>query len=162
MSILKSGCLIGAWCAVMSTGAMGQSAVPIRQIGPVIAKTAEPLGTFAGLHEFQDGRLLVNDGSGRRLLMFIPSLATFEVVADTNHSVAINYGLPRSPLAAAPLVDFGPDSLAMSSTWNRSHLLLLDAKAEVVRVLAPPKSADFGHHRDQCGMAHRAWIHKVD
>ena len=71
-----------------------QSLPPVRQLGPVTAVAREPLGAVSSVRHLPDGRVLVNDILGRRVVMFDSSLATTTVVADTTSATANAYG-PR-------------------------------------------------------------------
>src|SRR5688572_14626335 len=65
--------------------------VPIRDLGPVVATAKDSLGVIFGVWQFADGRVLVNDGSKRRLMLFDSTLSAFEIVADTLSAARIRY-----------------------------------------------------------------------
>src|SRR5689334_17400666 len=57
--------------------------IPVRDLGPVVASTTESLGTVFNVWQFDNGRVLINDGQRRRMLLFDSTLTTFNVIADT-------------------------------------------------------------------------------
>src|SRR5205823_7366439 len=71
---------------------LAQSLPPIRQLGPVTAVAKEPLGAVSSVRHLPDGRVLVNDIIGRRIVMFDSALSTVTVVADTTSGTANAYG----------------------------------------------------------------------
>ena len=56
---------------------------PVRRIESATAVSAEPLGAITNLRELSDGRVLLNDGTRRRLLLLDSSLTTISVVLDS-------------------------------------------------------------------------------
>jgi len=74
-------------------------ALPQPSVGPPIEKIATatqmsttPLGSILSVQELPDGRVLVNDGQRRRLLLMDSTLQHFEVVLDSLAEVANTYG----------------------------------------------------------------------
>jgi hypothetical protein len=113
-----------------------QQRPPIRQLGAVVAKSAEPLSGVTGIRQLPGGRVLVNDPQKRRVLLFDPSLGTFTVVADSTSATANAYsgrigGLIAYKGDSTIFVD--PQSLSM---------LVLDAGGKVARVMSVPRSQD--------------------
>lgn len=81
--------------------ARAQDSVAIRPItvGPAIQRIAtasalstEQLGSITSVRELPDGRVLLNDGTRRRLLLMDTTLKTVEVVLDSLSEVANTYG----------------------------------------------------------------------
>src|SRR5688572_20085683 len=61
---------------------------PIQAITTASAVSKEPLGTIVGVRELPDGRVLVNDGMRRRLLLMDTTLTSVTVVLDSLTGVA--------------------------------------------------------------------------
>src|SRR6059058_2555606 len=80
-----------AWLGASICGA--QTLPPIRQLGPVTAVAKEPLGAVSSVRHLPDGRVLVNDIIGRRVVMFDSALSTVTIVADTTSATANAYGV---------------------------------------------------------------------
>ena len=126
---------LAAIALVSSVGA-AQQRPPIRQLGAVVAKSAEPLAGVTAIRQLPGGRVLVNDPQKRRVLLFDPSLGTFTVVADSTSATANAYsgrigGLIAYKGDSTIFVD--PQSLSM---------LVLDASGKVARVMSVPRSQD--------------------
>ena len=67
---------------------------PIQRIESASAVSTEPLSAITSVFELADGRVLVNDGTRRRLLLMDTTLANVEVVLDSMSEIANTYG-PR-------------------------------------------------------------------
>jgi hypothetical protein len=109
--------------------------IPLRQLGPVEAKTAQSLGNINTLRALPDGRVFVNDGTRRQVLLLSPSLEIERVVADTLEA-SIPYGqrsMGLMPYVADSTLLLDPATLSM---------LVLNTKGELVRVMAAPRSND--------------------
>ena len=72
--------------------ALCQTLPPVRQLGPVTAVSHDSLGAVSSIRALPNGRLLVNDIVGRRVLLFDSALAVVSVVADTTSATANAYG----------------------------------------------------------------------
>src|SRR6266567_2892294 len=117
---------------------LAQSLPPIRQIGPVTAVAKEPLGAVSTIRSLPDGRVLVNDIIGRRVLMFDSSLATTTVVADTTSATANAYGVRPGGLIA-----YRGDSTLFVDPASLS-MLLIDPNGRITRVMSAPRAQDVG------------------
>src|SRR6266568_8428010 len=117
---------------------LAQSLPPIRQIGPVTAVAKEPLGAVSTIRSLPDGRVLVNDIIGRRVLMFDSSLATTTVVADTTSATANAYGVQPGGLIA-----YRGDSTLFVDPASLS-MLLIDPNGKIARVMSAPRAQDVG------------------
>lgn len=109
--------------------------IPLRQLGPVEAKTAQSLGNVNTVRALPDGRVFVNDGMRRQVLLFSPALEIERVVADTLEA-SIPYGqrsMGLMPYVADSTLLLDPATLSM---------LVLNTKGELVRVMAAPRSND--------------------
>src|SRR6185436_4545369 len=118
--------------------AAAQSLPPIRQIGPVTAVSKDSIGAISTLRHLPDGRVLVNDIIGRRVVMFDSALATTTVVADTTSATANAYG-PRP----GGLIPYHGDSTLFIDPASLS-MLLIDPAGKIVRVMSAPRAQDVG------------------
>jgi len=117
---------------------LGQPLPPVRQLGPVTSVAKEPLGAVSSVRSLPDGRLLVNDIIGRRVLMFDSSLANVTVVADTTSATANAYGVRPGGLIA-----FRGDSTLFVDPASLS-MLLIDPNGKITRVMSAPRAQDVG------------------
>jgi len=117
---------------------VAQSLPPVRQLGPVTSVAKEPLGAVSTVRSLPDGRLLVNDIIGRRVLMFDSSLANVTVVADTTSATANAYGVRPGGLIA-----FRGDSTLFVDPASLS-MLLIDPNGKIARVMSAPRAQDVG------------------
>lgn len=119
-----------------STSAAGaQDRSVIRQLGPVIAKSTEPVGN--ALVRAHAAGVLVNDISKRRLIFFDSTLAGFVVVADTTASTANAYPV-RS---FASVIGYRADSSLFLDPQSLS-MLVVDPSGKIARVMSLPSSQD--------------------
>jgi hypothetical protein len=125
-----------ALSVALAPSVAAQSSIPLRQLSPAAATTTEPLGLLLGTRRLSDGRLLVNDGANRRLLIFDPSLARATVVADTGGSTGLKYGATASPIVAA----LGDTTLFLDRASRA--FIVLDGNGKQARVAALPKAGD--------------------
>ncbi|MEJ7809936.1 MAG: hypothetical protein WKG32_05890 [Gemmatimonadaceae bacterium] len=119
--------------------AAGQAAghgPPVRQLGPVVAKTTEPLATVAGIRGLPGGGVLVNDIVKRRVLLFDSTMTTFTVVADSTSSTANAYG-PRP----GGLIQYRGDSTLFVDAASLS-MLVIDPAGKITRVMSVPRTQD--------------------
>jgi len=115
-----------------------QSLPPIRQLGPVTAVATQPLGAVTTVRHLPDGRVLINDIVGRRVVMFDSSLATLTVIADTTSATANAYGTRPGGLIA-----YRGDSTLFVDPASLS-MLLIDPNGKIVRVMSAPRAQDVG------------------
>jgi hypothetical protein len=130
--------LIAIAFSAVANPIFAQSLPPIRQLGPVTAVAKEPFGAVSSVRHLPDGRLLVNDILGRRVVMFDSSLATVTVIADTTSATANAYG-PRP----GGLIAYRGDSTLFVDPASLS-MLLIDPNGKIVRVMSAPRANDVG------------------
>ncbi len=109
--------------------------IPLRALGAVEARTATSLGNVNQLRALPDGRVFVNDGPRRQVLLLDGALKTERVVADTM-AASIPYGTRNfgvMPYVADSTLLVDPATLSM---------LVLNSKGELVRVMAAPRAND--------------------
>jgi hypothetical protein len=127
-----------ALAAATSQPCLAQSLPPIRQLGPVTAVAKEPLGAVSSVRHLPDGRVLVNDIVGRRVVMFDPTLSTVTVIADTTSATASAYGVRPGGLIA-----YRGDSTLFVDPASLS-MLLIDPNGKIARVMSAPRANDVG------------------
>src|SRR2546423_2798795 len=138
---MKTSILTVAAIAITLGGSsirLAQALPPVRQLGPVTAVAKEPLGAVASVRHLSDGRVLVNDIIGRRVLMFDSSLSTVTVIADTTSATANAYGTRPGGLIA-----FRGDSTLFVDPASLS-MLLIDPNGKIARVMSAPRANDVG------------------
>jgi hypothetical protein len=101
---------------------------PIRRISTASAVSTEDLGAINSVLELNDGRVLVNDGTRRRLLLMDTSLKVVEVVLDSLAEVANTYGT-----RAGMLIPYRADSILFVDPASYAALIL-DPSAHITRV----------------------------
>jgi hypothetical protein len=122
----------------VSAGCLAQSLPPVRQLGPVTAVAKEPLGAVTTVRQLPDGKVLVNDIVGRRVVMFDSSLSTAVTVADTTSATASAYGTRPGGLIA-----YRGDSTLFIDPASLS-MLLIDPAGKIARVMSAPRAEDVG------------------
>ena len=138
MKKFTSGLITIALGVVASTLGHAQSMPPVRQLGPVTAVGKEALGAVTTVRALPDGRVLVNDIVGRRVLMFDSTLSTTTVVADTTSATANAYGTRPGGLIA-----YRGDSSLFIDPASLS-MLLIDPNGKIGRVMSAPRAQDVG------------------
>ena len=125
-------------CGVLAVAptAQAQQAVPVRELAPVDAKTTTAFGNIFGVRPLAGGKVLVNDGIRRQLVMLDANLASPTVVIDSVTEGGNSYG-PR----AAPLIPYLADSSLFVDGASLS-LLVIDPNGKVAHVMSAPKPGD--------------------
>ncbi len=119
---------------VLGSSAGAQDRNVIRPLGPVTARTAEPVNV-GGIRALANG-VLVNDPRRRRVLLFDNQLSAYTIVADSTPETGNAYsgrigGLYAYKGDSSLFVD--PGSLSM---------LVIDASGRIARVLSVPRAQD--------------------
>ncbi len=126
-----------ALCAARALDAQDSTAtVPLKQVAPVEARTARPVGNIQSLRALPDGSVLVNDNQRRQLLRFDASLADARIVADT----AAGAPLPYSQRGFGMLPYLGDSTMLADPTT--SALVILNGEGKVARIAASPRNND--------------------
>lgn len=108
----------------------------VRRIESAQAISTEPLGAITNVRHLSDGRVLLNDGTRRRLLMLDSTLKQVTVVLDSLTEVQNAYGTRAGtilPYRGDSTVFIDPATLAM---------LILDGTGKIARVRAVPRAQD--------------------
>lgn len=119
-----------------SLGAQQAAAPPVRQLGPVEARSTELLKAVSTARALSDGRVLVNDVLGRRVVLFDKGLSTYTVVADTTAATGNAYSSPFGGLIAYKgdtSLFLDPQALAM---------LVIEPQGKIGRVMSVPRPND--------------------
>jgi hypothetical protein len=119
-----------------ATGA--QQTIPVVTLPTASARTTTTLGAVLSVRQLQDGKLLVDDGGRRQIILFDPALATATIVLDSASGNSRSYG--RRP---APLVRYLGDTTLLPDYASRT-MVVFDGRGEVVRTLALPTASDVG------------------
>jgi hypothetical protein len=113
------------------------------QLGPAprplpagVAISAEPLLSLTNVRALSDGRVLVNDGLRRRLILFDSTLTRATVIADSAIGFPNQYGTRAGVLVPAR----GDTSLLMDGA--SLSMLVVDPNGKIVRTRAIPRSVD--------------------
>jgi hypothetical protein len=121
---------------LLPTAAKGQARPPVRQIGPAVRVSSNSLASVATALAMPGGRVLVNDITARRLLLFDSTLANASVVADTTSATASAYG--NRP---GTLIRFRGDSALYIDIGSLS-MLVISPTGTIGRVMAVPRPED--------------------
>jgi hypothetical protein len=133
---MRLGAVIGA-LAVSAIGAgvvQGQS-VTVRPLGPIVARTKDSVGATIFVRPLSDGRVIVNDVSLRRLLLFDSTLTNITVIADSAGGSGA-YGSRQ-----AGLVPYKGDSTLFVDPTS-SSFVVVDPNGKVARVMSAPRMQD--------------------
>ncbi|MBL0169777.1 MAG: hypothetical protein IPP90_03460 [Gemmatimonadaceae bacterium] len=140
--ILVGTCLAFVSSSVVTAQAGAPAVAPplpgpaVRRIESAQAISKEPLGAITNVRHLSDGRVLLNDGTRRRLLMLDSTLTQVTVVLDSLTEVQNAYGTRAGAMLAYrgdSTVFIDPATLAM---------LFLDGAGNIVRVRAVPRAQD--------------------
>ena len=131
-----SSVVAAALLVLTASGALGQKLPPVRQLSPATAATSEQLRAVSAVRHLSDGRLVVNDIIGRRVLLFDSNLKNFTVIADTTSATGAAYG-PR----AGGLISYRGDSTLFVDPASLS-MLVIDGNGKIARVMSVPRAND--------------------
>lgn len=120
---------------VKATETAQDAKVPVKELGPVEAKSPHAFNTISMLRGLPDGSLFVNDGQRRQLIKLDASLQKVTVIADTA-GAPLPYGQRSSGL-----LSYLGDSTIIVDPSTLSFVVL-NAQGAVVKVMAPPRISD--------------------
>lgn len=124
-----------------SASADAQAVIPpTRRISTASAVSREPIGSILAVRELPDGRVLVNDGASRRLLLMDTMLVTQRVVLDSMSEKENTYGTR----AGALIAHRGDSSLFVDP--NSLSLLVIDPNGNITRVRSVPRARNVGSY----------------
>lgn len=110
--------------------------VPLREVGPVLARSAQSVSSTNQVRPLADGSVFVNDVQRRQVLRFDPTLRNVVVVADTAPGALMPYG--QRPVSVLPYL--GDSTIVVDATTL--SLVVLDRTGRTVRVMASPRPND--------------------
>ncbi|MDQ2664549.1 MAG: hypothetical protein M3Z05_00905 [Gemmatimonadota bacterium] len=129
--------------APAAPAARPQPAVPTLSVGPVIrristasAVSTEQLGSITSVLQLADGRVLLNDGTRRRLLMLDTNLKVLRVVLDSLSETRNYYGT-----RAGGLMRYRGDTTLFIDA-SAFAMVLLDQNGKIARVRSLPRVQD--------------------
>jgi hypothetical protein len=128
--------LTSAATLILGSSAAAQSPPAIRPLGSIAAKSNEAFTNAVAIRALSDGRVLVNDPSKRRVLLFDSTLATFSIVADSTPATANAYSG-----RFANLIAFRGDSTLFVDPQSLS-MLVIDPSGKIGRVMSVPRAED--------------------
>jgi hypothetical protein len=115
---------------------VAQGLPPIRPLGPVLNTSTEPLAAVSQVRALLNGRVIVNDNTGRRVLMFDSTFKTFTVIADSTSATGNAYSSQLGGLVA-----YSGDSTLFVDPASLSMLVISPA-GKIVRTMAAPPPND--------------------
>ncbi len=121
-----------ATVAAAALRAIGAQQMPIRQIGRLEHVSTESLASALNAISLADGRVLVNDVRGRRVLLLDSTLSHASVVADTTSATANAYGRQ-----GGTLIRYRADSSLFIDVSSLS-MLVIAPNGAVARVMSVP------------------------
>src|SRR6059058_4179495 len=77
---------------VVSAATSSAQTIPIRRLTVVASTDSGVVTRVDAIHVLPGGRVLLNDGGRRRLLVFDSTLKRFSIAADTTGTAPVNYG----------------------------------------------------------------------
>lgn len=117
--------------------------VPTPLVGPAIRRietaqfvSTEQLGSITTVRHLPDGRILLNDGQRRRLLLLDSTMKTVGVVLDSLTEVQNAYGT-----RAGSLIPYRGDSTLFVDAATYA-MLVIDGQGKIARVRSVPRAQD--------------------
>jgi hypothetical protein len=135
-TIISRSLTISFAFAVAGSAAAAQQLPPVHPLGPVLGTSTEPLASVSQVRALPGGRVLVNDNTGRRVVMFDSTFKTVTVIADSTSATASAYGSRLGGLIA-----YRGDSTLFVDPASLS-MLVIDANGKIVRTMAVPRPND--------------------
>lgn len=112
--------------------------IPVRSVAAPVLST-ERFGTQPVVRHLPDGRVLVNDTRGKRLIVFDSTLSRFTISADSNATNGTSY--PAASLRT-PLIPYLGDSTLFIDFTARTFLVI-NPDGQVGRAMSHAKATDF-------------------
>src|SRR5262245_28274136 len=128
--------LIAIALATAAVQAQPTPRAPIRPLGAVIAKAPVTFDSLINVRGLSDGRILVNDAVGFKLITLDPAFTKVTVWSDTAGTTKNNYG--TQPAVVVPVA--GDSSLIIE--LRSGSLIMIDPQGNFGRVFALPKAGD--------------------
>jgi len=109
---------------------------PIRRIATATAVSTEPLNSITSVLQLSDGRVLVNDGTRRRLLVMDTTLKLQSVILDSIAETSATYGT-----RAGAMFSYRGDTTIFIDPAAYA-MLVIDPSLHIARVRSIPRSQD--------------------
>jgi hypothetical protein len=109
---------------------------PIRRIATATALSKEPINSINGVLQLSDGRVLLNDGIRRRLLLLDTMMTLQSVVLDSIAESENTYGI-----RAGTLLAYRGDSVVFIDQASYA-MLIIDPSMKIARVRAVPRTEE--------------------
>jgi hypothetical protein len=133
---MRLGAIIGALAvSAVGVGVLQAQSVTIRPLGPIVARAKDSVGATIFVRPLSDGRVIVNDVSLRRLLLFDSTLTNITVIADSAGGSGA-YGSRQGGL-----VPYKGDSTLFVDPTS-SSFVVVDPNGKVARVMSAPRMQD--------------------
>jgi hypothetical protein len=138
---LSRGVAVAAIASLAITGfasahRAAQQQIPVRTLTDIVATDSGVLKAIVDVRQVHGGRVLVNDPSRHRLVLFDANLATYAAVVDNEGGSARRYGAQ-----AGRLISYKGDSVILAEPEYRSFIVI-DPDGRIARTMAPPKASD--------------------
>jgi hypothetical protein len=111
----------------------------IRPIGAIAAKSSVAWNNIVGVRALPNGRLLVNDIVGRKVVLLDSTLTQLSVVADTTSATATAYSG-----RIASIIPYRADSTLFVDPFSMSMMVIDPSGKMTSRVMALPRGEDAG------------------
>lgn len=121
--------------AVASAGAQ-QPQTAIRQLGPTVARSTVPWTAVLNVRALPNGRVLVHDPGGHKLVLLDSTLTNATVVADTTPATGTAYSG-----RIAGLIAYRGDSSLFVDPQSMS-MMVIDGNGKIARVMSVPRPED--------------------
>jgi hypothetical protein len=122
-------------CASASVGA-AQSLPPVRSLGPAVATTTESFRSIPSVRGLSDGRVLVSDGTARRLVMYDSMLAKAQPLLNPTGAAATQF-----PPRGGTMLPLPGDTTLVFDAASASFIVL-EPQGQISRVIAMPRAWD--------------------
>lgn len=130
---MRRGFVVGILFALPCGSLASQSPPQVRPLGPVAATSIEPMASVSQVRALSSGGLIVNDNTGRRVLMFDSTLKLIRVIADSTSATANAYSSRIGGLIA-----YRGDSTLFADPATLS-MLVIDPTGKLARTIAVPQ-----------------------
>ena len=131
----RRACALVLAVAPVSRG-HAQMPPPARPLGAILARSTEPMVSVSQVRALPGGRVIVNDRTGRRVLMFDSTLALLKVIADTTSRTARAYG----NLVGGVIKYLGDSTLLVDP--GTLSMQVIDGDGIIRRTIAVPRPRD--------------------
>lgn len=126
----------GSIAAAQTTPAP-QSALPaVRPLGPTVRASTPQFGSVSAVRALSNGTVIVNDVTGRRVVLFDSTLANATVIADSTSATATAYSS-----RIGGLIPYRGDSTLFVDPTSLS-MMVIDPAGKIGRVMAVPRPQD--------------------